>query len=410
VEYITGKITLREIFLLYWASYLAWYTGAIRSVVIENVNKILQCRTPLLGYHMYKCKNCSNVRLMPHSCKSRFCNSCGKIMTDKWTDERLSDVLDVDYHHLVFTVPWQLRSITLANPKVMLGLMFRSVSISLQSWTKKYGGYTPGIYCIVHTFGSDLKYHPHFHVLITAGGLSLDKNQWIDSPGDYLLPEKGLKKRFRYQVVKQIIKANDKGLLQMPYLKKQGCYINLRGVISVISQLTWYIYIGARLLELEVSIKYIGRYTKRPVIAETRIISCTEKWVIFMFKDYNQGGRSNRKSMRLFTFITYLTNHIPEKHFRVIRAYGLFSNRLKGKLLFLTRRALNQKEPIKFIHSSWRKRTKNRERKDPLVCKVCNIEMVLVFVCFTYQYDMNKKLGLKPDEVIPSGQIKIDTS
>ncbi len=401
---------MREIFLLYWASYLAWYTGAIRSVVIENVNKILQCRTPLLGYHMYKCKNCSNVRLMPHSCKSRFCNSCGKIMTDKWTDERLSDVLDVDYHHLVFTVPWQLRSITLANPKVMLGLMFRSVSISLQSWTKKYGGYTPGIYCIVHTFGSDLKYHPHFHVLITAGGLSLDKNQWIDSPGDYLLPEKGLKKRFRYQVVKQIIKANDKGLLQMPYLKKQGCYINLRGVISVISQLTWYIYIGARLLELEVSIKYIGRYTKRPVIAETRIISCTEKWVIFMFKDYNQGGRSNRKSMRLFTFITYLTNHIPEKHFRVIRAYGLFSNRLKGKLLFLTRRALNQKEPIKFIHSSWRKRTKNRERKDPLVCKVCNIEMVLVFVCFTYQYDMNKKLGLKPDEVIPSGQIKIDTS
>gem|GEM_PF-3978027 len=154
-------------------------------------------------------------------------------MTDKWTNERLSDVLDVDYHHLVFTVPWQLRSITLANPKVMLGLMFRSVSISLQSWTKKYGGYTPGIYCIVHTFGSDLKYHPHFHVLITAEGLSLDKKQWIDSPG---------------------------------------------------------------------------------------------------------------------------------------------------------------------------------ERKDPLVCEVCNIEMVLVFVCFTYQYDMNKKLGLKPDEVTPSRQIKIDTS
>jgi len=155
VEYITGKITLRAIFLLYWASYLAWYTGAIRSVVIENVNKILQCRTPLLGYHMYKCKNCSNVRLIPHSCKSRFCNSCGKIMTDKWTSERLSDVLKVDYHHLVFTVPWQLRSITMANPKIMLSLMFKSVSISLQSWTKKYGGYIPGIYTIVHTFGSD---------------------------------------------------------------------------------------------------------------------------------------------------------------------------------------------------------------------------------------------------------------
>jgi len=96
----------------------------------------------------------------------------------------------------------------------------------------------------------------------------------------------------------------------MPYLKKQGCYINLRGVISVISQLTWYIYIGARLLELEVSIKYIGRYTKRPVIAETRIISCTEKWVIFMFKDYNQGGRSNRKSIPLASALAFNTRMI----------------------------------------------------------------------------------------------------
>ena len=76
----------------------------------------------------------------------------------------------------------------------------------------------------------------------------------------------------------------------------------------------------------------------------------------------------------------------------------------------LTRKALNQKEPLKLIHPSWMKRTKNIERKDPLVCEVCNMEMVLVFVCFTYQYDMNKKLGLMPDEVIPPRQIKIDTS
>jgi len=110
VEYITWKITLLELFLLYWASYLAWYMGEIRAVVIENVSKILKSRTPLLGYHRYKCKNCSSVRLIPHSCKSRFCNSCGKVMTDKWIDERLSDVLSVDYHNLVFTVPWQLRS------------------------------------------------------------------------------------------------------------------------------------------------------------------------------------------------------------------------------------------------------------------------------------------------------------
>ena len=89
MEYITGKISLSIIFRLHWANYVKWYTGNIREMVYENVNKILKCRTPLLGFHMYKCIRCGRVRLMPHSCKSRFCNSCGKIMTDKWTDETI---------------------------------------------------------------------------------------------------------------------------------------------------------------------------------------------------------------------------------------------------------------------------------------------------------------------------------
>ena len=93
----------------------------------------------------------------------------------------------------------------------------------------------------------------------------------------------------------------------------------LRGVISVISKLNWYINIGARLLEIGLTVKYVGRYTKRPVISETRIIRCTPKWVIFKFKDYAEGGKTSIKKMRLFTFITYLTQHIPDKNFRVVR-------------------------------------------------------------------------------------------
>jgi hypothetical protein len=72
----------------------------------------------------------------------------------------------------------------------------------------------------------------------------------------------------------------------------------------------------------------------------------TDKWITILFKDYNCGGAIKSKPMRIFTFITYLINHIPEKYFRVIRAYGLFSNRLRGKLLPLTRKALKQNNPI----------------------------------------------------------------
>ncbi len=158
----------------------------------------------------------------------------------------------------------------------MFEILFKAINISIQSWTKKYGNYIPGFYNVLHTFGSDIKFNPHFHVLITAGGLRLDKKRWKHAPEDYLMPEKGLKKRWKYNVIKGLIDANIENKLEMPLLKKTNEYLNLRGVISKISKLCWYVFIGSRLAEAGLSIRYIGRYTKRPVIAETRILNCSE--------------------------------------------------------------------------------------------------------------------------------------
>ena len=105
------------------------------------------------------------------------------------------------------------------------------------------------------------------------------------------------------------------------------------------------------------TVKYIGRYTKRPVISETRILRCDRKWVVFRFKDYADGGKSSTKKMRLFTFITYLIKHIPDKNFRIVRGYGLFSNRLKGELLPQARILLGQDSQIEEISQpTWRER------------------------------------------------------
>ena len=416
MEYITGIITIQAIFSLYWSAYCCWYEGVIRAAVIENVQKILTCRTFQLGYHLYKCPSphCSNIRLIPHSCKSRFCSSCGKIATDRWTEERLSDILAVGYHHLVFTLPWQLRALCLLNRQIMFQLLFLSASESIQSWTKKYGGYIPGIYIVLHTFGSDIKFNPHFHVIITAGGLSLDHVRWINAPNDFLMPEAGLKKRWRHNVISRIIKANEKGLLEMPFLAKKGEYLNLRGVISVIAKLCWYINIGERLLEIGLSVKYIGRYTKRPVIAEARIIYCDKRWIVFRFKDYAEGGKISPKKMGTFTFITYLTQHIPDKNFRIVRGYGIFSNRLKGELLPKARILLSQPaQQEKLPQKSWRERKLESTGKDPIICESCSIEMILIYVCYEPTDDiLLSKLGLTINDRIPSMQLKVklDTS
>jgi hypothetical protein len=414
MEYIAGVITLRAIFSLHWRAYCCWYEGVIRESVIENVQKILKCRTFQLGYHLYQCPKCHEMRMIPHSCKSRFCSCCGKVAADKWTNERLSDILPVGYHHLMFSLPWQLRAICILNRGIMFQLLFCAVSVSIQSWAKEYGGYIPGFYVVLHSFGSDVKFNPHFHVLMTAGGLSLDHKRWVNAPDNFLMPAKGLKRRWRHNVIKGIIKANNKNLLEMPFLAKKGKYLNLRGVISVISKLSWYVNIGARLLEIGLSVKYIGRYTKRPVIAEARIISCDHRWVIFKFKDYAQGGKTSIKKMGVFTFITYLTQHIPDKYFRVVRGYGLFSNRLKGELLPRARMSPGKPgEKEESLKESWRERIHKFTGKDPLICENCSVEMLLIFVCYgPVENDLFSKLGINFSDKIPSKQFKLipDTS
>ncbi len=223
-----------------------------------------------------------------------------------------------------------------------------------------------------------------------------------------------LKKRWRYNVISSIIAVNNKGLLQMPFLEKKGQYLNLRGVISVISKLTWYIYIGARLLEVGLTIKYIGRYTKKPVISETRIIHCDNRWIIFKFKDYAEGGKSSIKKMGLFTFITYLTQHIPDKYFRVVRPYGIFSNRLKGQLLSKANMLLNHATENKESSvQNWRHRQFESNGTDPLICENCDRAMELVFICYgPIEFRLHSKLGLHLYDKIPDKQFQLvpDTS
>lgn len=234
-----------------------WHNGKIREAVLFNVKKILKCRTGQLGFHAYKCPKCGEVKLVPHSCKSRFCSSCGKIATDRWIGERLSDILPVEYHHLVFTLPWQLRIVCLANRKVMFQVLFNAINKSIQSWTKEYGNYIPGFYVVLHTFGSDIKFNPHFHILITAGGLRLDKKKWKSAPDNYLMPEAGLKKRWRFNVINGIINANNENKLIMPLLSKTNERLNIRAVVSVISKLSWYIFIGTRLNEAGIILNFV---------------------------------------------------------------------------------------------------------------------------------------------------------
>jgi hypothetical protein len=130
------RFRLAAILVAHWSAFVAQHRKWIRPVIFETVRKITVCRTPALGCHIYQCPNCHKIEIVPHSCKSRFCPSCGKLATDRWADGVLNDLLDVPYHHLVMSAPWQLRPIIAFNRQVGLNLLARAATGARTQWAR----------------------------------------------------------------------------------------------------------------------------------------------------------------------------------------------------------------------------------------------------------------------------------
>ena len=383
------RFRLATILEAHWDDFVTSYRKWIRPVVFETVRKMLACQTPALGCHLYRC-GCGETRVVPHSCKSRFCPRCGKHATDRWADEVLNRLLNVHYHHLVFSIPWHLRPIIAMNRSVGLNIVMRSAFACLKQWAHDQKGMRMGIVGVIHTFGGDIKWHPHVHLLVTEGGLSLDGTRWIRPYKlGWLIGQAGLKKMWRYHCITNFRKAHREGLLRFPtksrFLKKFPVFNKM---LSNLYNLTWYVHIGACLLDPRSTVRYIGRYTKRAVLAEYRITHYDGKTVRFRFKDYAKGGQSSYKTLPVLAFIGRLIRHIPDKHFKMVRYAGIFATRWKARYLEQAHRALAQESSGSQANATqtaepatsslpWRQRHQARTGEDPLLCRVCRTPMKL---------------------------------
>jgi len=368
-----------------WQRFALKHPELMRPAVLENIQKLFDCRTEALGFHTYVCPRCGHTVHVPHTCKSRFCSSCGKVATDNWMNESLNRLLNVPYFHIVFTVSDQLRILIKANRKVLLGRMLKDAAHSIIEWSKQYADdpFVPGIIAVLHTFGADLKFHPHIHLLVTAGGLSLDKTRWIEDRRNYLLPEHGLKKRWKYRVLSAIRELLKEQQLNIPITSPFSSLPKLRRLLNDLWFKTWYVFIGKRLDDASFTVHYIGRYTKRPVISETRIYRYDGETVTFLYKDTTTGETAHL-TLTVDEFIQRLIQHIPDKHFRQVRYYGLFAPKAQTNGLNSARKLVAQPPPrmLDPYRKNWRERRIAQTGYDPLICPYCDIELEIVEVTY----------------------------
>ena len=410
-----------------WKRYTAWKNGRVREAVYYHVERMLACRTPKLGVHFYSCTNCNMVMVVPHSCKSVFCSSCGKARTDQWCKELLSDILDVPYRHLVFTIPWELRLLIKDNRRIVMNVLFRAAADAILSLTsgnplpqgrkclkwfmgqKKRKPYVPGIIIVLHSFGSDLKWNPHLHVIITAGGLSLDGQRWVSAPKRYLVPAPLLGTEWKLNVIRGIRQAHEaQSLVRRRLRKDRRRRIDIDLLLGHIRKKRWHILIGPSLRSPEKAVCYACRYTKRPVIAEGRIVKFDQGHVTFRFKDYHRRGAQGFKKLPVLIFIDRLVQHLPERNFRQVRYYGLFSNAKRRKHLVKSRQILAQRKKRRPSPTTWEQRRKAAGDRKPLSCPWCGYTMVFSCSLFGNHSLISKIVGVEPNERIPPRTFLID--
>lgn len=379
---LRGKL-LKQIFQENWPQFVTEHPD-IRHSIHKNVNKMLLCGTEKAGFHLYQCLECKEEKKVPHTCKSRFCSKCGVAQTDIWIERYTTLFANCQYQHVIFSPPSQFRKYFGIGKKPYYNMLYTTVNQTLKDWYTRVG-YTPGIMDVMHTFGRDIKYHVHIHALITCGGLDKSQSKWITC--NYL-PHDFLKARFKQHFIENIRECwIQHNLNNIPQHLKQVFDPHYReAIITRLLEVIWYVNIGERLSNAAFTVRYIGRYTKRPAIAESSIKAYDGKTVTFTYQDHRI-DRKTTLTLPTLEFIGRLIRHIPEENFRIIRYSGFYANRVRGKLLPKVFAIFKQdyekaKQKLTNLGSWWRQQVERFTRLDPLVCSLCFVPLTLISVVY----------------------------
>ena len=369
------KHSLSEFFNEHWGKYLQSPKLPVFTEHFNAVNSLLACSTPKLGTDLYKCPDCDKEQLVYHSCRNRFCPTCGYLDTLKWSESILSKMVDKPHHHVVVMLPEAFRYLAKANRKLIYTMLMKSASEAFKEWFMAKWKIEPGIMVVLHTFGDDKKYHVHVHMIITAGGINKQTGKYkeIDTKKWFVDYSWFCNNKFRPIFEKQLKRSYKNGKLQHNFSAKD----EFEAFLEKQNNKKWRMHIEEPLSNTEHIVKYIGRYTKRACLSEYKITNIEGEYISFECKDYkNSTDKKNPKIQELkfhySEFFPRLLQHVPEKYFRTVRYYGLYHHMDKNVPKEL-RKTENQLKEIKE-----KELVELEKYESPINCPCCHKKMVYV--------------------------------
>ena len=309
---------------------------------------LVACRTAALGGHLDACGSCGFTRISYNSCRDRHCPKCQATKRALWLETRLERLLPVEYFHVVFTLPQELKPLVLKNRRVIYQLFFRTASqtlLQLAADPKRLGAQI-GFTAILHTWGQNLLFHPHLHCVVTGGGLSADGQHWIPARSGYFLPVEVLGSLFRGKFLAGLKQAYQAGQLQLTGSVGQlACPQAFGQLLGRLYRQKWFVYAKRPFGGAEQVYRYLGRYTHRVALSNSRIVSFKDGRVCFRYKDYADANRIKQMTLSAEEFIRRFLLHVLPKGFVRIRHYGLLASRNVSTRLERCRQLLGAPTP-----------------------------------------------------------------
>ena len=339
---------------------------------LKAFNYIAACGSDTFGFNSYRCEDCGRTFIHYNSCGNRNCPSCQYHAREDWINKFSSFLLDIPYFHIVFTVPDSLNNIFLSNKKKMYDLLFKASSQTLlQASLPLYGQI--GFSSILHTWGQNLWFHPHVHMIVSSGGIfqSDGQNIFKKSPANFLVSVKVLSHLFRGKFIDWMKKLdlvdsdnNIIDFLDEPY----------KSLIDELYSKEWVVYSKEPFGNNQAVLNYIGRYSHRVAISNSRILNYDENGhkVTFKYKDYKDHSKQKEMTLDACEFLRRFMLHILPSRFIKIRHYGFMSNSNRKTKIPLCRTLLNQSPPQDDSLAS------DQKKQDTCHCPKCHGKLILI--------------------------------
>jgi hypothetical protein len=340
-----AALEVADIFRRHGEAYRQTHAGHLGRTERRIMGAIEACRTAALGGHIERCADCGLTRVAYNSCRNRHCPKCQGPARAAWLAERQAELLPVPYFHVVFTLPPAAAEIAFQTKATVYAILFKAAAETLNTIAAdpRHLGAELGFVAVLHTWGQSLHHHPHVHCLVPGGGLSLDGNRWVHCRPGFFLAVRVLSRLFRRLFLEKLRCAFETGKLAffgaLAPLDDGSVFTRRLGKLR---QVEWVVYAKRPFAGPAAVLAYLGRYTHRVAIANSRLIALADGQVSFRWRDYRHHDTNKVMTLPADEFIHRFLLHALPDGFHRIRHYGFLANRHRADKLALCRKLLGE--------------------------------------------------------------------